>query len=121
MKTNKYLFFLPMLLLLVLGSTGCSNDNDDVDSCISGTIFLHDLEEHYVFIGGLSFPKRYSNYNYIETVVVPKDEFPLKDYQSGDAVSFTIVEVKYSLPLIQPALYTYPSPTQYLCSIEICN
>ena len=96
-------------------------DSTGLESYICGTIQLIDHEElgKYVFIGGLMMPEGDDNYSYIETVVVPKDEFPLQDYQSGDNISFVIVEVKSEFPPFRDAMHSYPPSTQYLCSIKL--
>ena len=99
-------------------------DSTGVESYISGTIQLIDHEElgKYVFIDGLKMPEGDDKYSYIETVVVPKDEFPLQDYHSGDIISFVIVEVKSEFPNpFSDAMHSYPPSTQYLCSIELCE
>ena len=99
-------------------------DSIGSESYISGTIQLIDHEElgKYVFIGGLKMPEGDDKFSYIETVVVPKDEFPLQDYHSGDIISFIIVEVKSEFPNpFRDAMHSYPPSTQYLCSIELCE
>lgn len=107
-----------MSLLLTLGLF-CACSNDDETSFISGSILLFDEEEidDYVFIGKLTMPEG-SGYNYIKTVVIPKNEFPLQHYHEGEAIDFNIVEVKSQFPLIQTHLFT---PTAYLCSIKLCK
>ena len=123
--------------------TACSSDKEDeeyptssertnkvdaneivnyADICFSGRIALIEHEElgKYVFIGELISPEEIDNF-YIKTIVVPKDEFPLQKYKNGDIITFNIIEIKYSFPLIHPALYTYPSPSQFLCSIKLCS
>ena len=139
---RKVLFGLGVLLSLELFSACSSDDevnstpldnyeysskNDEktdstgLESYICGTIQLIDHEElgKYVFIGGLTMPEGDDKYSYIETVVVPKDEFPLQDYHSGDNISFIIVEVKSEFPPFRDAMHSYPPSTQYLCSIEL--
>lgn len=99
-------------------------DSTGTGSYICGTIQLIDHEElgKYVFIGGLKMPEGDDKFSYIETVVVPKDEFPLQDYHSGDIISFIIVEVKSEFPNpFRDAMHSYPPSTQYLCSIELCE
>ena len=114
-----------MCCLLMIISAGCSSDekmdSTGVESYICGTIQLIDYEEFgkYVFIDGLEMPKGDDKYSYIKTVVVPKDEFPLQKYQTGDVIYFNIVEVKSEFPPFRDAMHSYPSSTEYLCSIEL--
>ena len=106
MKRKRIFKFLP-LLLLVAGAVfvaSCSSDDDSAikeseGMSLSGTIYLLN-DDKYVFIGigGLFFPNETGNYRYIETVVIPKDEFPLEQYQSGDNICFSIVGVKSTYP-----------------------
>ena len=120
---KKILFITGVLLLLGIFSA-CSSDDEDTDKSkayISGTIRLFDHEElgKYVFIDELKMPKGDTQYSYIETVVVPKAEFPLQHFQTGDAITFKIVEVHSEFPLIRDAMLSYPPSTKYLCSIEL--
>ena len=104
-------------------SEDCDEKTDSIglESYICGTIQLIDHEElgKYVFIGGLTMPEGDDKYSYIETVVVPKDEFPLQDYHSGDNIAFVIVEVKSEFPPFRDAMHSYSPSTQYLCSIKL--
>lgn len=96
-------------------------DSTGVDSYICGTIQLIDHEElgKYVFINELRMPEGDDKYNYIETVVVPKDEFPLQNYKTGDTISFNIVEVLSEFPPFRDSMHSYPPSTEYLCSIKL--
>lgn len=96
-------------------------DSTELESCISGTIRLFDHEElgKFVFIDELKMPEGDDKYSYIETVVVPKNEFPLQDYETGDVISFNIVEVKWAFPMFRDHLHSYPPSTQYVCSITL--
>lgn len=114
---------LTFMAMAIVGIWGCSSDDSSASNsnemCISGTIVAGcDNEEsgNCVFIGGLVFPEGDEKYSYIETVVVPKDEFTLHDYKIGDKITFTIVEVKSTYP----ELYIgYERCTAFLCSIKI--
>jgi len=121
---KRALFVLGMLLTFGL-FCACSSDDEvytEAESCISGTIILYEGEEEpddCVFIGYLTMPERVKDkYNRIKTVVIPKDEFPLQDYQDGDIIDFNIVEVKSSYPEIQIGVFP---PTAFLCSISLCK
>lgn len=59
-----------------------------------------------------------ANYSDIEHIVVPKDEFPLQNYQTGDVIDFNIVEVKSEYP---PDPIGYVRHTVFLCSIKQCK
>ena len=117
MKNKIYL--LGVLLSVVMVSA-CS-DNTEEESYICGTIQLIDYEalEKYVFIGELKMPKGNDKYSHIKTVVVPKDEFPLRDYHTGDIIYFTIVKVESEFPPFRDAMHIYPPSTQYLCSVKL--
>ena len=79
---------------------------------------LKDIKNN-VFIGWLEFSEEdEKQFGFIETILVPKNQFPVQDYQFGDTISFRIVEVKS----------TYPNPyfgvdecTAYICDIELCK
>ena len=118
MKRIFYLLFLPILIFSIIGVVGCSNDEDV--SCITGTIYIPDQEvgEKYVFIMELKMPEGNANYSDIEHIVVPKDEFPLQNYQTGDVIDFNIVEVKSEYP---PDPIGYVRHTVFLCSIKQCK
>lgn len=96
-------------------------DSTKLESYICGTIQFINHEElgNYVFINELRMPEGEDNYNYIETVVVSKDEFPLQQYQTGDVIYFIIVEVKSEFPPFRDAMHSYPPSKEYLCSIEL--
>lgn len=139
---NKKLFFILGVLLSLGMFFACSSDEEvssvspspesgekkdsiESESCISGTIIIHEGDEgdenvdNNVFIGYLTMPEgEKDKYNYIKTVVVPKDEFPFQYYQDGDIIDFNIVEVKSTFPPIGPGLFT---PTAFLCSISLCK
>ena len=116
-----------MCFLLMIGSAGCSNDDDSNDighkeSCISGEIsqFKSDNPglEDYVAIGRLNMPEGDDKYSYIKFVVVHKDDMPIHKYCDGDIIEFKIEEVKSTFPPAQTGLFT---PTSFLCSIELCK
>lgn len=121
MKRIKSLGIVCLSLLVAVTElvfTACSNsDSDESDIlanyCISGKIVGDD--EELVFIRDLNMP---ANYNYIKTVVVPKDEFPLQQYQPGDIIDFKIVSIKSSYPADDQG---FDKPTQYVCSIVRCD
>jgi len=130
----KKVFFIIGVLLTLGMFCACSNDDEvnptssesdektdsnESKTYISGTIRLFDHEElgKYVFIDELKMPEEDDTYSYIETVVVPKDEFPLQNYKAGDVISFNIVEVKWAFPMISDHMHSYPPSTQFLCSI----
>lgn len=122
---NKLVMMLCFLLIII--SAGCSSDDDSYDtihkeSCISGEIQLfkplNPGIEDYVSIVRLNMPEGDDKYNYIEAVVVPKDELPSRFYHDGVVVDFNIVEVKSPFPFVQTG--DYP-PTAFLCSIELCK
>lgn len=139
---NKKLFFILGVLLSLGMFFACSSDEEvssvssspesgekkdsiESESCISGTIIIHEGDEgdenvdNNVFIGYLTMPEgEKDKYNYIKTVVVPKDEFPFQYYQDGDIIDFNIVEVKSTFPPIGTGLFT---PTAFLCSISLCK
>lgn len=121
---KKKLFFV-MCFLLMIGSAGCSNDDDSneishKESCVSGEIqlFINPSIEDYVSIVRLNMPEKDDKYDYIKAVVVPKDELPSRFYQDGVVIDFNIVEVKSTFPPFQTGLFT---PTSFLCSIELCK
>ena len=121
---KKYLFVL-MCFLLTIISAGCSkdddsNENNKIESCISGEIqlFINSSIEDYVSIVRLNMHEGNEEYNYIKAVVVPKEELPSRFYQDGVVIDFNITEVKSTFPLFQTGLFT---PTSYLCSIELCK
>ncbi len=106
--------------------SACGSDDEEPEiidangKCISGTIFLTngERESQYVFIHVLNYPEEEDKYKHIKVVAVPKDEFPLSRYQTGDIISFLIVEVK------SPYLnVTYGPMIQnlYICSIKLCK
>ena len=119
-----------LALFCVLPSLGmlsaCGSDDEESEiidangKCISGTIFLTngERESQYVFIDVLNYPEGDDKYRRINVVVVPKDEFPLSHYQSGDIISFSIVEVKFSYLDFTDGLH---SQTPYVCSIKLCK
>lgn len=121
----KNILFILIGMLLSFGIlSSCSSDEEDTyksKAYISGTIRLFDHEElgKYVFIDELKMPKGDTKYNYIETVVVSKAMFPLQHFQTGDAITFKIVEVHSEFPLIRDAMHSYPPSKKYLCSIEL--
>ena len=96
-------------------------DSTELESYISGTIRLFDHEElgKYVFVDELKMPEGDDKYSYLETVVVPKNEFPLQNYETGDVISFNIVEVLSEFPPFRDAMHSYSPSTQYLCSITL--
>ena len=106
--------------------SACGSDDEESEiidangKCISGTIFLTngERESQYVFIHVLNYPEGDDKYRRINVVVVPKDEFPLSHYQSGDIISFSIVEVKFSYLDFTDGLH---SQTPYVCSIKLCK
>ena len=118
-----------LALFCVLPSLGmlsaCGSDDEESEiidangKCISGTIFLinGERESQYVFIHVLNYPEEEDKYKHIKVVAVPKDEFPLSHYQSGDIISFLILEVKSSYLKFTDDLYDYP----YICSIKLCK
>ena len=128
MKRKRIFKFL--ILLLLVASTifvaSCSSDDEEsaiIDAngkCISGTIYLvnGERESQYVFIDVLNYPEGDDKYRRINVVVVPKDEFPLSHYQSGDIISFSIVEVKFSYLDFTDGLH---SQTPYVCSVKLCK
>ena len=106
--------------------SACGSDDEESEiidangKCISGTIYLvnGERESQYVFIDVLNYPEGDDKYRRINVVVVPKDEFPLSHYQSGDIISFSIVEVKFSYLDFTDGLH---SQTPYVCSIKLCK
>ena len=125
MKTKRRFVYLSLLFTLVFSSMGCSNneENNEVESCVSGTILIEPEESgQYVYIGELKMSPENEKYSYIETIVVPKDESPLQDYRKGDVIDFQILEVKSEFPPIRDAMHSYPFPyPEYLCSIKLCK
>ena len=132
-------------LLLFVGIWGCSSDEPISDEpieysdemciteCITGTILDIELDKErlqdydpefvkdskkYVFIEVVNMSKEDEQYDYIKAVVVPKKEFPLKQYQSGDIISFRIVEVKSTYP---QNYIGYNRCTAYICAIKLCK
>ena len=105
--------------------SACGSDDEESEiidangKCISGTIYLvnGERESQYVFIDVLNYPEGEEKYKNIKVVVVPKDEFPLSRYQTGDIISFLIVEVKSSYLDFTDCYYIYPS----ICSIKLCK
>ena len=105
--------------------SACGSDDEEPEiidangKCISGTIFLTngERESQYVFIHVLNYPEEEDKYKHIKVVAVPKDEFPLSRYQTGDIISFLILEVKSSYLKFTDDLYDYP----YICSIKLCK
>ena len=123
MKKSSILWMFAMLMLAVGMSSCSSDDSNDIghnESCISGEIqlFINSSIEDYVSIVRLDMPKGNEEYNYIKTVVVPKEELPSRFYQNGVVVDFNITEVKSTFSPFQTGLFT---PTSYLCSIELCK
>ena len=106
--------------------SACGSDDEESEiidangKCISGTIYLvnGERESQYVFIDVLNYPEGEEKYKNIKVVVVPKDEFPLSRYQTGDIISFSIVEVKFSYLDFTDGLH---SQTPYVCSIKLCK
>ena len=122
---NKLVMMMCFLLMVI--SAGCSKDDDSNDmshkeSCISGEIsqFKSDNPslEDYISIVRLNMPEGDKEYDYIKSVVVPKEELPSRFYQDGVVIDFNIVEVKSTFPPFQTGLFT---PTSFLCSIELCK
>jgi hypothetical protein len=128
MKSKRLFIYLPLLYAMMFSSMGCSGDdeNNEVKSCVSGTIYgigpEGPGEPGYVFIGEIKVPTNDEKYSYIEIVVVPKDEFPLQDYQEGDVIDFQILEVKSEFPPYRDHLHIDPYPyPEFLCSIKLCK
>lgn len=105
---------------------------DSVRICITGTIVeviidnqnldgynpqtLKDIED-YVFIGGLEFSEEdEKKYGFIETILVLKKDFPLKEYRFGNVISFRIVKVQSTYPKYYIG---YDKCTAYICEIEL--
>jgi len=103
---------------------------DSVRACITGMIVeivvdyqhlkdynpqrLKEIEDN-VFIGGLKFSEEdEKQYGYIETILVPKEKFPIKDYRIGDVISFKISKIISSYHGIR----TNPIRS-YTCEIEL--
>lgn len=128
-EMKKQLFFV-MCFLLMIGSAGCSNDDDSNDighkeSCISGEIMLFKSDypydpslKDYISIMRLNMPEGDEEYNYIKAIVVLKDELPSRFYYDGTVIDFNIVEVKSTFPPVHTG--DYPQ-TFFLCSIELCE
>ena len=130
------MFMMVLLAMAAVGVCGCDSDSEvntttsisdestdsvGLESYICGTIQLFNHEElgKYVFIDKLIMPKGDDKYSFIKTVVVPKDEFPLLNYHTGDIIHFIIVEVESEFPPIRDAMHSYPPSTEFLCKIEI--
>ena len=112
-------------MLLAMGLTSaCSSDDElesiDLSSCISGTVHF-DQDGQYVYISELNMPDEECAFSYIETVVVPQNEFPFKDYHEGDIISFAIVKVKSEYPIIPGLRDGLHRATTFLCSIKIIS
>lgn len=119
-----------MCFVLIIGSAGCSNDDDSNDighkeSCISGEIMLFKSDypydpglKDYVSIVRLNMPEKDDKYDYIKAVVVLKDELPSRFYYDGAVIDFNIVEVKSTFPLVNTG---DNPPSVFLCSIKLCE
>ena len=120
MKNHRVLF--PLFLLACMMLTGCDS-SDNFQTCITGTVRLieHEGLTEYVFIEDLEFPSHDTTYDYIEMIVVPKEEFPSQDYQSGDIISFTIKEIISPFPPFTQWPYTPPTYTCFIGSIQLCQ
>ena len=79
-----------------------------------------DWLESNVFISVTEKQDTSSLFSELKIAVVAKEHFPLKEYRTGDTLSFKIKEVKFFYPEIRDALHIYTNDVCQ-CTIKLCK